>query len=936
MKRVLYLLTIFISTSLISVAQTIENPVFDRTDVPAFHINKVTINKDATILHCSYAADANSWANISDNTYLLDTKTNKSYPIQKSEGIPYAPEQRNFLFGERCEVTLYFPSFDPQGKLDLIENKDEKAFNVYGISMLESNDSICREYSIERAVSFSKSASFYDSSHNYLKAIEYEEQAMSIFRYWLGRYNEKYDHSVFMLGYYYSMLENYDKAEYYLKESVEVRKALYGEGQEPYAVSLTQLANCFMSLNKISKAITIYEQAINSLENNLNHYNLSYTRAKSLLAQAYYSLGDIPKAIQYTEDVVKINKSLFGENDEEYILPFMSLAQYLLRSDLSKAELAYQDLVSVIKLKYGKEDPMYLLVINGLAQCYLLQNKLEKALNIAREIEKLVSKMYGENSKETGLLYDLKSQIYAFMHDYEKAIDFGLASLEIFKPTLSGDAYSNSLSIIADYYAKKGDFNNAYKFADIAINVFKEYVIQEFVKLSEDQKYSLWQKRHFLFDSGYIFYAANCMNNAYIGELYNNALFFKGITLRDGMSDECTWENIKESLNDSDIAIEFLASHEQDSLFCYYAVLIRKDYKYPKMFRLFDISQFGELLKKDMTKHEIDIQLGNLIWGKMEKELIGIKNIYFSPSGMFLKIGIEYLPIDNETVYEDKFNLFRLSSTTELLQKTQQCQYNKAFLFGGLDYNDPFEIAQAQITNKTRSGFDMLSNSYDEVSSISKTLNGNHVNCKIFSGLDGTENVFKMLEKEDFEILHFATHGENVDESDVEMMKDSNNLIFLKNNSKEKYFVYEKDAMSWSYLVMSGGNKLVNRVIISSSTEDDILTAAEISNMRFSHLDLVVLSACKTALGQQGIDNSILGLQRGFKKAGANTILMSLDKVDDEATKILMVEFYKNLMNGKSKFQSLKEAQKYLRQVDNGKYDKPEYWASFIMLDGLN
>ena len=63
---------------------------------------------------------------------------------------------------------------------------------------------------------------------------------------------------------------------------------------------------------------------------------------------------------------------------------------------------------------------------------------------------------------------------------------------------------------------------------------------------------------------------------------------------------------------------------------------------------------------------------------------------------------------------------------------------------------------------------------------------------------------------------------------------------------------------------------------------------------------------------------------------------MSLDKVDDEATSILMTEFYNNLMNGKSKIESLKKAQDYIRTIDNGKYDKPEYWASFILLDGLD
>ena len=122
---------------------------------------------------------------------------------------------------------------------------------------------------------------------------------------------------------------------------------------------------------------------------------------------------------------------------------------------------------------------------------------------------------------------------------------------------------------------------------------------------------------------------------------------------------------------------------------------------------------------------------------------------------------------------------------------------------------------------------------------------------------------------------------------------------------------------------------------IPDGVEDGILTAQEIANLDFIGLDLVVLSACQTALGDI-TSEGVYGLQRGFKKAGANTILMSLDKVDDEATKILMVDFYKNLMSGKSKHQSLKDAQKHLRQIDNGKYNKPEYWASFIMLDGIN
>ena len=128
---------------------------------------------------------------------------------------------------------------------------------------------------------------------------------------------------------------------------------------------------------------------------------------------------------------------------------------------------------------------------------------------------------------------------------------------------------------------------------------------------------------------------------------------------------------------------------------------------------------------------------------------------------------------------------------------------------------------------------------------------------------------------------------------------------------------------------------MISRIPVYDEKNDGILTSKEISQLDLKGLDLVVLSACESALGDIR-EGGVYGLQRGFKKAGANTILMSLGKVDDEATKLLMVEFYRNLINGKTKHQSLKDAQLYLRTVENGKYNDPKYWASFIMLDGIN
>jgi CHAT domain-containing protein len=68
--------------------------------------------------------------------------------------------------------------------------------------------------------------------------------------------------------------------------------------------------------------------------------------------------------------------------------------------------------------------------------------------------------------------------------------------------------------------------------------------------------------------------------------------------------------------------------------------------------------------------------------------------------------------------------------------------------------------------------------------------------------------------------------------------------------------------------------------------------------------------------------------------AGVNTIMMSLWEVDDEATQLLMTEFYRNYVNGMSKMDSLHNAQKKVQETPG--FSDPEYWAAFILLDALN
>ena len=103
--------------------------------------------------------------------------------------------------------------------------------------------------------------------------------------------------------------------------------------------------------------------------------------------------------------------------------------------------------------------------------------------------------------------------------------------------------------------------------------------------------------------------------------------------------------------------------------------------------------------------------------------------------------------------------------------------------------------------------------------------------------------------------------------------------------------------------------------------------------MNLGNVNLVVMSACESGLGETS-GEGVFGLQRGFKLAGARSLLMSLWKVDDEATKVLMTEFYRSFLDGKSKTESLRSAQEYVKSQPG--WQAPEYWAGFILLDALD
>ncbi len=106
--------------------------------------------------------------------------------------------------------------------------------------------------------------------------------------------------------------------------------------------------------------------------------------------------------------------------------------------------------------------------------------------------------------------------------------------------------------------------------------------------------------------------------------------------------------------------------------------------------------------------------------------------------------------------------------------------------------------------------------------------------------------------------------------------------------------------MLLSGLVLSGANAEPERDENDVPLDDDgILTAEEVVGLDLKNTELVVLSACETGLGDVAEGEGVFGLQRAFHQAGVRTVIASLWKVDDAATRSLMIAFYRNLLEKK-------------------------------------
>ncbi len=363
-----------------------------------------------------------------------------------------------------------------------------------------------------------------------------------------------------------------------------------------------------------------------------------------------------------------------------------------------------------------------------------------------------------------------------------------------------------------------------------------------------------------------------------------------------------TWKDVQQALGAQDVAIELVDVGDGVSYDHYIvALVLTSDCDAPVAIPLCQRLMLQKWLRTSSGKVYDLNDMGEEFWSALLPLFEGKEHIYFSPEAEIHQLAVEYLKVDGVPLF-DRYPLYRVSSTKEICKTPSKHKKQNFALFGDIEYSYGVDIAIAG--NRGDENLGRLPNTKEEIDNIS-ALYRKKAELDVYTETRASEESFRKLSGKGMTMLHIASHG----------------LYTAPRRASEQ------EAMRGSLLAFCGYN-----VIGADSINDGKVSAEDVAKMNLRDCEIVVLSACKTGLGEKGSDG-IFGLQRGFKNAGVGTIVMSLRNVHDEATAQLMTEFYRELASGTSKRAALKKAMAKIRSID--KYKKAEYWASFIMLDGV-
>ena len=776
-------------------------------------------------------------------------------------------------------------------------------------------------------------------------------------------------------------------------EAVNLRKQLLGEYDPHYLKTCGDLAATYARINEISEALRLQRYILSKRQEAGDIHGLAYVRVLSNTGILLARNDDLDEAIRLTQQALEIARAE-GIDSEIPLLTSNLALFYGTQKDYDRAINLSEKMLKQYEKDGRKNSAEYARLMNDMSVWYNQKGMQKKAVDYASRAVELYNKIFDANSPADLISRNNLASYYAKQQRYADALTTLMPAANkisaLMRENFTGlsaqqrnhywNKYSGYLTHLLPYYTlRSGITEHTGQLYDQSALFAKSLLLNTELEMTRlifesgdqelvDQYYEIQTLKS---DLDKLRALPRNQRSIDADSLQLDISRREAHLARESKAygDYCArlnvhWQQVRDELKDGDLAVEFLAFTE-DTTLTYIALTLKKGYERPQLIPICsdaDLTALNAASYKDNPK-ERNIALCQTVWSPLKSEMEGVKRIYFSPAGRLYQIGIEQLPWDSVSIASDHYDFYRLSSTRELCQHRDTPDVpaakaiHKAILYGGLAYDiildeEPAPTEQTQdiqndepldrgiVKKLNKHLFSYLKNTQVEVDAISDELSSRDIDCTLLTNEEGTEQTFKQLSGKGYNLLHVATHGQYIPYDEAEKARQQLNLRFMQTTDDPGIALAEDVSLTHSMLAMAGANTLLNRLANNTNAQlvangDGVLTAGEISRTDLRGMDLVVLSACQTGLGDV-TNEGVMGLQRGFKKAGAQTILMSLWSVDDRATAQLMVSFYHHLMQGESKRQSFLAAQRELRQKYATRPNAERLWGAFILLDALD
>ncbi len=776
----------------------------------------------------------------------------------------------------------------------------------------------------------------------------YTKQALGIKRLAKGE-GPEYAHSLSNLGSMYKMIGDYKTAELYLIRAIEILE-IKGLGSEDpkFVNSLNSLGDLYILMADYKAAEPYLKRALEINKKALGIETSSFASTLDNLGHLYKMIGDYKSAETYYRQALEIDKKALGEEHSKYASILYNLGDlYKRMGDYKAAEPYIKQAIEIKKKAFGEENPRYLTIQNFFAYILFKTNREAEAYNILNKNFSKSSKQIADNFE---WLNDNQKEAYWKKESvfYDNLSWFANEAYEKV-PEVAGLNYNAALVTKSKMLEAKISNENYYREVD-ELREELAYHRRLLAKMESDgstEKEKLEK----------LYQEADSLDKRLTISWPEYAQQKKNLSI--------TWNQVQQNLEKAEAAIEFVRFYnEDDSLYYYNALVIKKEDKNPTLVKLC----------KEEDLLAITPKMGfsayyPLVWQPLEAALKDIVTIYYAPVGELYNIpfsaiyspkgsgdqlvaskidkrGIvvanEKATTEQNAVYlMDRCTLHELTSTRYLAiglkQKAKEPIGTNLAMVGGVNYDYlPGSTATPKKNKKDKnvnrssepaSGkLSYLEGTKTEVEQINQQVTAATWQTKLIENNDATEETITKLEgKEAKGILHIATHGYAFPEYDF-------NDTTVNKNSLRYSYRYSINPMVRSGVILAGGNWAwtgSDTLAKLGAEQNGILTALEVSQLNLKKTKLVVLSACETGLGKIEGSEGTFGLKRGFKLAGVEQIIVSLWSVPDKETMELMTIFYSDLTKTLNPVISFEKAQKEMRN----KYPtEPEKWAGFVLV----